>query len=134
MPNFVLHFKQRKDISRIKSVGTGLAFRKQYEQFIHVKESEFKLVLWFEISKRLTKTNDILCGIVNIHPENSTYAQSDPYFEIAEELDVFRDKYQSVLLFGDYNSRTKLLKDYIEELFRATHMEDVYNDLNREHI
>ena len=79
-----------------------------------MKESESKLVLWFEISKRLTKTNDILCGIVCIPPENSTYAQSDPYFEIEEELNVFRDKYQSVLLFGDYNSRTKLLKDYID--------------------
>ena len=97
-----------------------------------MKESESKLVLWFEIFKRLTKTCDILCGIVYIPPENSIYAQSIPYFE-TEELNVFRDKYQCVLLFGDYNSRTKLLKDYIdvdEELFSENHMEDDYNDLH----
>ena len=45
LPNFILHFKHRKEVSRTKSGGIGLAFKKQYEQFIHVKETESKLVL-----------------------------------------------------------------------------------------
>ena len=87
-------------MSRTKSGGIGLAFKKQYEQFIHVKETESKLVLWFEISKKLTKTSDILCGIIYILPENSKYAHNDPYFEISEELNSFSDKYELFYCLG----------------------------------
>lgn len=77
--DYTLHFKNRKHISNYKSGGIALAYRKSLNPYIKVIDSQSKLVLWFTISKRLTKSDDILCGIVYIPPENSQYAVECPY-------------------------------------------------------
>ena len=93
---------------------------------------------WFyglKFQKKLTKTSDILCGIIYIPPENSKCAHNDPYFEISEELNYFSDKYESLLLLWDYNSRTKLLNGCIEvdeDLFCENNIEDAYIDMPRD--
>ena len=111
--DYILHFKHRKDIMRHKSGGIALAYRKCLDQYIKPIQSSSKLVLWFTISKQLTKVDDFLCGIIYIPPEGSVYSIKDPYQEIENELYNYTDRYTHILLFGDYNSRTKELPDYI---------------------
>ena len=92
-----------------KSGGIALAYRKCLAHFINPIESP----LWFSISKQLTKTDDLLCGIIYIPPEGSDYSVKDPYREIENELYNYTDRYTHILLFGDMNSRSKDLPDYI---------------------
>ena len=69
---------------------------------------------WFSLSKHLTQTDtDILFGIVYIPPEYSIYSNEDPFLQIQRDYFKFCDKYSYVSIFGDYNSRTKNLNDFI---------------------
>lgn len=94
--------------------GIALAYKKTLQQFINPIDSQSKLVLWFVISKRLTKKEDILCGIIYLPPESSDYSVIYPFQEIETELNSFKDRYLHFLLFGDCNARTKNLPDFIE--------------------
>ena len=62
-----------------------------------------------------------MCGVVYISPENSNFSHIDPYFEINEELRQFTERHDHVLLFGDFNLRIKLMKDYVEPDFTIFH-------------
>lgn len=130
-----LHFKHRKEISRIKSGGLAIAYKEKYSQYIKMIKSDSHLVMWFVISSRLTRKNDLLCGMVYIPPENSSFSSNDPYFEINEELRMFTETYSDVLLFGDFNSRIKTAKDYIDvdkSIFHANDLDIVCEELSKE--
>ena len=94
------------------SCGIALAYRKSISQYINPLVTESKLVLWFTVSKNLTKF-DLLCGIIYIPPEASEYSVKEPYHEIENELYKYTDRYDHILLLGDFNSRTKNRQDYI---------------------
>ena len=47
-----------------------------------------------------------------IPPHGSKYASTDPYLEIQEELFRFCGDSKHILLFGDFNSRSKDLSDF----------------------
>ena len=49
-----------------------------------------------------------------IPPIGSKYASIDPYTEIQQEILRFCDDKKYVLLFGDFNSRTRDLPDFTE--------------------
>ena len=135
IPGYKVHLKHRKTISKVKSGGIGLIYKDKYDQFINLIDSDSKLVQWFSISKRLTRENDILCGIVYIPPENSTFSHNEPYFEILEELRCYENKYSKILLFGDFNSRTKSVKDYIDidqSVFHENDLDIVFEELREE--
>ncbi|MCW4346540.1 MAG: reverse transcriptase domain-containing protein [Candidatus Thiodiazotropha endolucinida] len=135
LPGFKLFLKHRKTISRSKSGGIGLAYKAKFEKFIRIIDSDSTLVLWFVLSKHLTRTKDLLCGIIYIPPENSAYANVDPYFEIAEELSSFENMYSDFLLFGDWNSRSKNMPDYIsihQSVFHANDLDIVFDELKAE--
>ena len=91
-----------------------MAYKTKYKQYVKILYSDSSLVQWFLISKRPTKCYNILCGVVYIPQENSNFSHIDRYFEINEELHQFADQYEHVLLCGDFNSRIKLMKDYVE--------------------
>ena len=61
-----------------------------------------------------SKTQIRLTRLIYIPPENSSYSHNEPYYEISEELKVFEERYSNVLLFGDFNSRRRKIKDYID--------------------
>ena len=97
LPGFILKFKHRANTeSRRRSGGIALAYKKNLSHFINIIDSESKLVLWFTVSKRLTKSVDLLCGIVYIPPENSDYSVNFPYKEIETDLYAHTDKYQNI--------------------------------------
>ena len=86
-------------------------------------------------TKRLTKCYGILCGVVYIPPENSNFSHIDPYFEINEELRQFTEQYHHVVLFGDFYSRIKLMKDYVEPDFTIFHengLDEVFEEFQTE--
>ena len=93
LKDYILHFKHRKGISRHKSGGIALAYKKHLKNYIKPIETQSKLVYWFVLSKTLTKTNDILCGIVYIPPEYSTHASEEPLHEIVTEMQSISDNY-----------------------------------------
>ena len=105
----VLYFKHRKEISKRKSGGIALAYRKSISQYINPLVTESKLVLWFTVSKNLTKF-DLLCGIIYIPPEASEYSVKEPYHEIENELYKYTDRYDHILLLGDLIPERKIVK------------------------
>lgn len=113
--NFELYTKNRKEISRHRSGGIALLVRDKYTSFIRILKNDSKLVLWFTISKEILPIQeDLICGVVYIPPIGSKYANPDPYLEIQNEFDKFCLNSRYVLLFGDYNSRTGNMVDFIE--------------------
>ena len=82
------------------------------------QQNTSKLVLLFTVSKRIlgpnTKSDDFSCGVVYIPPYGSRFASADPYTEIQQEILRFCGDSKNVLLFGDFNSRTKDLSDFME--------------------
>ncbi|MES9881062.1 MAG: reverse transcriptase domain-containing protein [Sedimenticola sp.] len=135
LPNFNLYFKHRRKISRRKSGGIAFAYKKELRPHISPIETTSKLVQWFSISDKLIKQSNVLCGVVYIPPESSVYASDDPYQEIEQELHSFSDKYSQVLLFGDLNSRTKTLCDYIHVdnyIFEHVNAPEINSEFNLE--
>lgn len=55
----------------------------------------------------------LLCGVVYLPPCGSKYAHPDPYLELQTEYDRYCSDIKNVLLFGDFNSRTASLRDFI---------------------
>ena len=51
--DFNIYFKNRSDISKKRSGGIALAYKKKLENFITVLDSKSSLILWFVVSKRM---------------------------------------------------------------------------------
>ena len=74
----------------------------------------------------------MLRGIIYIPPEGSDYSANFPYQDIESKLYAHTDKYQNILLFGDFNSHTKNLPDIIEiDPYICTRFN--YQELSTEH-
>ena len=135
LDNFNLHFKNRKQFMKRKSGGICLAVKKSINRFVTVLETNSKLVLWFVVSKLLTKSEDILYGVVYVPPENSVFSIDDPFEEIQNELNSYTDKYSSICIFGDWNARTKDFQDYITADFDILHennLDDLFYEFENE--
>lgn len=73
--------------------------------------------------------------MVYIPPENSDYAAEDPYGEIEEETNRLSVNCSSVLMLGDFNSRTRHLSDYImpdHAVFENTNQSEIFEELQAE--
>ena len=135
LKGYTLYYKHRKNISRRRSGGIALAYKQYLTPYITIIETSSKLVIWFKISKQLTKTEDILCGIVYIPPEGSDYSAEYPYQEIEDELYSMDNRISNVLLLGDFNSRSRQLQDYIqadEFILKHFNSEDLTNEYEQE--
>lgn len=54
------------------------------------------------------------CAVVYIPPYRSKYSHNDPYLELQNEMDKYCQSSRNILLFGDFNSRTAALTDFVE--------------------
>ena len=107
--------KNRKQISRYRSGGIALLVRSELCPYTQSIRNESKLVLWISISKTILNTSeDLICDAVYLPPAGSRYAHPDPYLELQNEFDNFCLNSKHVLLFGDFNSRTAKIADYVE--------------------
>ena len=104
----------RKRISRHRSGGIALIVKTELLPYIKVINSKSQLIVWFGISKLITLNNeDMYCGIVYIPPIRSKYAHEDPYLEIQHEIERVCTNSKTLLLCGDFNSRTSNLEDFV---------------------
>ena len=62
----------------------------------------------------MPNNSDLLCGMIYIPPIGSKYSHGDPYLELQYEYDKFCSNNKNVLLFGDLNSRTSQLCDFVK--------------------
>ena len=106
--------KNRNKISRYRSGGLAIAVKSCLFPYIAFHDSKSNLVQWISISKRLTHLeSDILCGNFYVPPYGSKYANEDPYLEIQTAYNSFSTAYTDIIFFGDYNSRTSTLPDFV---------------------
>ena len=105
----------RKHISRYRSGGIALLIQEIIAPYINLIKNDSKLIVWFSVSKEILSIQENLtCGVVYIPPHGSKYAHPDPYLEIQQEFDQFCLDSKHVLLFGDFNSRTANLPDFVD--------------------
>lgn len=133
LDGFRLFFKHRKEIAKRRSGGIVLCVRETLSPYITILESDSKLVLWFKISDKIIANENTLYGVVYVPPENSDFSNPDPFSEIQYEIEKFSENSASICMFGDWNSRTKLLNDIVEmnyDIFHINNLDDLYFELN----
>ncbi|CAC5383795.1 unnamed protein product [Mytilus coruscus] len=114
LPGYILKFKNRKKIAKVKSGGILLGYKQKYEHFIEVIDTGSKFVFWFKISSKLMNTDtDAVFGIVYIPPEYTSYASWDAFSQIENEFLDLSSRYELVSLVGDFNGRTASEKDFL---------------------
>lgn len=112
---YTIFHKNRKSCSRYRSGGITLLVRNELSSHITILRNDSKLTLWFSVSKNIMPNNsDLICGVVYIPPIGSKYAHTDPYLELQNEYDKFCAYTENVMLFGDFNSRTAIHKDFVK--------------------
>ena len=94
------------------SGGLALIFKSNFNDWISV-EKESPNFLWFKIAKEYTKTEkDIyVCGTY-IPPQNSIYFYPELFEELENDIEKF-SVFGSILLMGDFNSRTGKYSDNV---------------------
>ena len=94
------------------SGGIALLYKNALHDWIsNVKKSPN--FLWFKISKDYTKTNkDIYTCRLYIPPHNSRYFNGELFEELEMDIALF-SSHGSILLMGDFNSRTGKYSDSI---------------------
>ena len=98
------------------SGGILVLYKKNLHKFVKVKDNSKENTLWLEIDKTLLgMENNLLLGTVYISPENSSIYSSnsemeDTFRELYNQLLTFGD-YESIIIGGDFNARTGTLKD-----------------------
>ena len=98
-----------------KSGGISIYFKNKFSNFLKIIETESDYVLWVEISKTLTQTEEnVILGVVYIPPENSNYYNEDEFLILENEILSFSSENKFVLLSGDFNAKTGQLRDYTE--------------------
>ena len=121
VPGYEIICQNRNELSRCRSGGTALIVKSSIFPFIKTHESKSKLIQWFSISNRLTQFNtNIWCGIVYIPPYGSKYSHEDPYLKIHTEYSSYSSDNETVILFGDFNSRIACLDDFVIVDFETT--------------
>ena len=114
IPGYQIFSNNRKALLRYRSGGITLLVKLKWLHFITVHKFDSKLILWLTISKQIMINNeDLHCGIIYIPPYHSKYAHSDPYLELQNEIDKYMINSQNIMLFGDFNSRTSSLDDFV---------------------
>ena len=115
LPNdYTFYVKHRKNCKK-KSGGIIIIYKKNLETFLNFLSSESEYVQWLEISKKISILNEnLLIGCVYVPPEYTKYSNEDSFTEIEEELIQFKKNTKFIALFGDFNSRTAKLLDFVE--------------------
>ena len=112
VPGYKFEMKNRKKVSKVKSGGIVLAYRENFKNNIETIHTDSKFILWCKISNLICKHEEILLGVVYIPPEYTSYSSTDAINEIENEYMKLAEKFDKVLLLGDFNARTAEESDF----------------------
>ena len=140
IPGYKVIVKHRSCTSKNRSGGIALLVKEHMELYIKVHEyRNSDLILPFSLSKVLSVNGvreDLHCGVVYIPPYGSKYSSEDPFLEVQEcVLNCFQNS-DNLILFGDFNSRTNDLQDFVEidEYFSEMHgLQELHAESTRIH-
>ena len=117
IPGYTVFLNNRSCSSRNRSGGIALVVKNDIVPYVKIHEKINDLILLFSVSSALNSASnvkeDLICGIVYIPPCGSKYAVEDPFLEKQEVLLKYGSDANNFLLFGDFNSRTGILADYV---------------------
>ncbi len=109
--------KNEKANAKRKSGGIVAYIRNEYKNMLECLKSDHEDILWLRFKKEhFNIDKDLYLAVVYVIPENSSSLQhrSDCFEILNREVSKFSSK-GYILLGGDFNSRTGLMKDYIED-------------------
>ena len=112
---FKVHHNIREDLKIKPRHGILILYKEGLEENIHFYNQTSDLALWFTIKQQiLNMKSDITCGCVYLPPSSSRYAKPDA-FEIleAEIVEMSSRENDQIIVFGDFNAKTKEEIDYI---------------------
>ena len=117
IPGYSVYLNNRSCNSRNRSGGIALIVKDTIVPFITIHDTKVSdLILLFTISNVITRSQtkeNLKCGIVYIPPYGSKYASEDPFLELQELIFKHCSNTNNLLIFGDFNSRSGTLADYI---------------------
>ena len=114
IPGYTIVCQNRQKLSRCRSGGTAVIIRDTILPHVKFGKSDSKLIQFFTLQKTLTILQEnIYFGLIYIPPAGSKYASTDPYLEIQTEIEKYCSSCDRIILFGDFNSRTGILADYV---------------------
>ena len=133
IPGYSVFSHNRARISRFRSGGIILIVKNDIPPFIKIDQvRNSKLVLLFTISRHLCRLeDDIQCGTVYVPPYGSKYVADDPYLELQSELLRYCSESKHILLFGDFNARTRTLPDcmkFDEKICEVNKLNDLLDE------
>ena len=113
--NFDIFCNIDKEYSAKPRGGIMILIRKNLVPLVHVLPTEQNLALFFQIkSDHLNSSKDLICGCTYIPPYTSLYNNKECFEKLeAEIIDLPGLEQSDLILFGDFNAKTKTEKDYI---------------------
>lgn len=116
MEGYKTHIFHR-DSRSVQGGGTIILIKDIYDKYVSVIDSLYDMIIWFKIDKSLCVYKcDVYCAFTYLPPANSVFLKN-LNCDIFSELENFLCNYLNqgdVFVFGDFNSRTQSLPDFIE--------------------
>ena len=113
------HFARSKSHKNARSASAGclILIKNGYEKLVEILPPKNEHIIWLKI-KNNSKSNipSHMFGIVYTSPETSTYKPQSDFFSSLQEDISEKSTYGEVSLAGDFNSRTGLLSDTLEQI------------------
>ena len=111
---FKIHVKTRCKLSKVKSGGLLIAYKKIFSNNIVLRKSTSNCGLWIQVNKKcLNFDKDLIIGCIYIPPYNSVYADINDFNGIHDDLVTFDINNKLFLLCGDFNSHTGIVNDLL---------------------
>ena len=121
IPENYLYFqnarKNKHKKSKRNSGGIIMLYQKNLRNVISLTDNKTENMLWIKIRNYHCFEKNINLGVIYNSPINSSYTKkqtNDFYCELQNKLTTFSSN-EYVLIGGDFNARTGMLNDYIDE-------------------
>ena len=96
-----------------RSGGIAFCFKEHLAKFVKHLDSNSDYIMWIQIDKCLMKADEnIILGLTYIPPIQSKYYNDEEILNLGREITSVCSKNKYVIITGDLNARTAMLKDY----------------------
>ena len=113
------HYARSKSHEKARSASAGclILIKKGYENLVEILPPTNEHIIWLKIKNpaSINHRRPHLLGIVYTSPEGSTYKPEHDFFTCLQHDITEKSAIGEISLVGDFNSRTGLLVDTLEE-------------------